>query len=82
MRLASVMGICVGLVGPKKGKMLKNHWFYCYFVKGHSGYGSESPPQTNGFEAILGMEILLCTRCWQKSAFENVLPALAGSTFS
>ena len=40
------------------------------------------PPQSDGFEAILGMETSPCTRCWQKSAFGNVLPARAGSTFS
>ena len=80
--MASVMAICGGLVRPKSENVNKNRWFYCYFLKGQSGHGSESSPQNNGFEAILGMETLLCTRCWQKSAFENVLPALAGSTFS
>ena len=43
---------------------------------------TEIPPQNDGFEATLGIETSPCTRCWQKSAFENVLPALAGSTFS
>ena len=79
--MASVVAICGGLVRPKS-ENVKKPLVLLLFFKGHSGYGSESPPQTNGFEAILGMEILLCTRCWQKSAFENVLPALAGSTFS
>ena len=33
------------------------------------------PPQNYGFEATLGIETSPCTRCWQKWAFENVLPA-------
>ena len=36
------------------------------------------PPQSDGFEAILGTETSPCTRCWQKSAFGNVLPTEGG----
>ena len=49
------------------------------FVEQHK---TGMPPQKDGFEAMLGMETSPCTRCWQKSAFGNVLPAWAGSTFS
>ena len=43
---------------------------------------TEIPPQSDGLEAILGMENSSCTWRWQNSAFKHVLPALAGSTFS
>ena len=39
--MASVIAICGGLVRPK-AKMLKNHWFYCYFLI----YGCENVKKT------------------------------------
>ena len=39
-----VWWLYLGAWWSQKSKLLKNHWFYCYFLKGQSGHGSESPP--------------------------------------
>ena len=76
--MASVMGICGGLVKPKSENVKKPLVLLLFFEGPKRLWERVAPPQTNDFETILGMEILLCTRCLQKSVFENVLPAIGG----
>ena len=40
--------------------------------------GGNAPPKIGDFEASLGMETWSCTRYWQRSFFENVLPTEGG----
>ena len=44
--------------------------------------GRKRPPKSGDFEAGLGMETWSCTRYWQKSFFENVLPTEGGEHIS
>ena len=40
--------------------------------------GGKPPPKSGGFEASFGMETSSCTRPWQTSFFENVIPTECG----
>ena len=56
---------------PKTATFRSVRKSYCFL----SSTGRKWTLQSDGFETILGMENPSCTRCWQKSSFENMLPA-------